>query len=430
MSGWPGTELAGTYRVLKRLGKGGMGEVFEAEHLRVGKRVAVKFMRREAVGDRRALERFRREVRALSAITSDHVVSVLDCGELDGETPYIVMERLEGEDLRHLLAKQGPLSVYRSVRFALDACTGLAAVHAAGLVHRDLKPANLFITRSTTRGELCKILDFGVAKGQTSELTHQGSLLGTVRYMAPEQLSNSASVSATTDVYAVGAILFECLVGRPARDADTPEELMFDILNRDPPSATEFRSELSQDLAEVIACAMARRQSDRYESVGELALDLERLLPTKDSDATARDPSQPMRALPRSRRISRWSRANLVAAPALVGGVAIGFLFAKLGERDVPQVSDTKVSEAIAQPAPTAAATKPVDIHALPTVAPPAPSVDVVPVAKNSPARATVASNGKRRTAPAAVPSASATPTATDSRPHTPVVLDVNNPYE
>ena len=441
-NGWQGTVLSGTYRVSKRLGKGGMGEVYEAEHLRVGKSVAVKFMSRDAVGDRRALERFRREVRALSAITSEHVVSVLDCGEIDGETPYIVMERLDGEDLRHLLAKEGRLSVYRTLRFALDACAGLSAVHAVGLVHRDLKPANLFVTRSKTRGELCKILDFGVAKGQTSEVTSQGALLGTVRYMAPEQLSNSASVSASTDVYAVGAILFECLAGRPAHDAETPEELMFDILNRDPPLASELRPELSPELADVIACAMARRQNERYESVGELALELERLLPAKDSEETAHDLSQPVRRPPRSRR--RVSRTNVVVAAAVAGGVAAGFSFAKLGEPGVSSVESppcVTVPEARSPVAPAQAPARSVEPQtivasqpALGSHANPAGKVletppGAVPI-RNSPARATNSLGGKSRAQKDGAALVGSAPAAEESRPQGPVVLDVKNPYE
>src|SRR6185503_7681116 len=140
-----------------------MGEVYEAEHIRLGKRVAVKFMRAEVADDRRAVKRFGREVRALAAVMSENVVDVFDCGEVDGEIPFIVMERLQGEDMRKLLAREGALHARRAVRLALDACAGLSAVHAAGLVHRDLKPANLFLTSSKARGELCKILDFGVA---------------------------------------------------------------------------------------------------------------------------------------------------------------------------------------------------------------------------------------------------------------------------
>jgi serine/threonine-protein kinase len=369
-------------------------------------------------------------------------VSVLDCGEIDGETPYIVMERLDGEDLRHLLAKEGRLSVYRTLRFALDACAGLSAVHAVGLVHRDLKPANLFVTRSKTRGELCKILDFGVAKGQTSEVTSQGALLGTVRYMAPEQLSNSASVSASTDVYAVGGILFECLAGRPAHDAETPEELMFDILNRDPPLASELRPELSPELADVIACAMARRQNERYESVGELALELERLLPAKDSDETAHDLSQPVRRPPRSRR--RVSRTNVVVAAAVAGGIALGFSFAKLGERAAPSVENqtgVALPEARSPVVPAQSPARFVEPQtvvaaqpALGSHANPAGTVFETPTgavaARNPPARTTSSAGAKSRAQKDGATPVDSAPTAKDSRPNGPVVLDVKNPYE
>jgi serine/threonine-protein kinase len=371
-------------------------------------------------------------VRALSAITSEHVVSVLDCGELDGETPYIVMERLHGEDLRRLLAREGPLSVYRAIRFALDACAGLSAVHEAGLIHRDLKPANLFVTRSKTRGEVCKIVDFGVAKGQASDATGPGALLGTVRYMAPEQLSNSASVASTTDVYGVGAILFECLTGRPAHDADSPEELMFDILNRDPPLATELRSEISEGLAEAVRCALSRRPSERFQSVVELAEELTRFLPARDSDETARDESgvAPMPA--RIRRRPVGSRTKIAVGAALLGGVLVGVLISRLGASDAPSTTASP-SVPVAQtagierePSPSSAsrlAPEPSPEREKLVGAPTGPETGV------SDAPPVNASTNRRAAAPVRPPAAVAPGQKTPASPAA-VVLDVENPYE
>lgn len=439
-SGWQGAVLASTYRVLQRLGKGGMGEVYEAEHLRVGKKVAVKFMNGEAAGDRRAIDRFRREVRALSAITNEHVVNVLDCGELDGEIPFIVMERLQGEDLRRLLAREGQLSIYRAIRFALDACSGVSAVHEAGLVHRDLKPANLFVTRSKTRGELCKILDFGVAKGQASDATSQGALLGTVRYMAPEQLSNSASVAITTDVYGLGAILYECLTGRPAHDAESPEELMFHILNRDPPFVTELRSEVPEGLAEAIHCAMSRRPSDRFQSVGELAEELGRFLPARDSDETARDESGLVRVPPSIRRTSFRTRTKLAVGAALVTGLLAGIVVSRLAASDAPSPAPLPVATAV-QAARSEA--QPAVITAPPLVRAPEPEKITARAADTATEEAAPPKNHSARprgaaparaTAPAAVDQAQPAASATAREQKTPaapaVALDVKNPYE
>jgi serine/threonine-protein kinase len=410
-----------------------MGEVYEAEHLRVGNTVALKFMNGQAADDARALDRFRSEVRALSAITSEHVVRVLDCGDLDGDTPYVVMERLRGDDLRRLLAREAPLSVFRGIRIALDACAGLSAVHAAGLVHRDLKPANLFVTQTDTRGELCKILDFGVAKRQASDATGHGALIGTIRYMAPEQLTNSAAVTAMTDVYALGAILFECLTGRPARNAESPEELMFDILNRDPPAASDFRPELPAELVETIARATSRRPTDRFQSVAELAHALEPFLHTPDSDATACDASQLVRDVATSRRKPRRARPAIALGIAL-GGAAFGFALSRLWEGSgvpfaVPSLPVAQASTAEPRSTPTSTSPRgrsgePPDVAEPPASVEPRNVSDATlgtPAATRAPARsATLArppapSSNTGRTPPSA-PGA--------------VVLDVQNPYE
>ena len=434
--GWQGAVLADTYRVLQRLGKGGMGEVYEAEHLRVGKKVAVKFMKGDVADDRRAAERFRREVRALSAITSEYVVSVLDCGELDGETPWVVMERLYGEDLRHLLAREGPLSIYRAIRLALDACAGLAAVHEAGLVHRDLKPANLFVTGTKSRGELCKILDFGVAKKQASDATGQGALIGTVRYMAPEQLSDGASVAPTTDVYAIGAILFECLTGRPVHEADTPEELMFNILNREPPLVTELRSEVPDALAETIRIAMSRKQRDRFQSVVELAEVLAEFLPARDSAETARDESQVERLPARLRRPWTASRAKFAVGAAFAGGIVLGLLLSRLFASDASATSPTNsnAQAAVAEPktappnVPLPASSPKVEQPAATTTPSAAPSNDVPTVAserRSTPVPAKTAAAERATRSPA-----TAVPKRDNPAAQPGVVLDEVNPYE
>src|SRR5262245_2380805 len=208
----PGLVVADTYRLCERIGAGGMADVYEAEHVRLGNRVALKVLRTNARADSKGFDRFRHEARRVAALSSEHVVKVFDCGELPNGMPYLVMERLWGEDLRSLLAREGRLPVRRAVKLAIGACRGLSVVHAARLVHRDLKPANLFVVR-TAASDCCKILDFGVAKALVSDATAGGALLGTVRYMAPEQLEDAASARATADIYAVGAILYECLTG-------------------------------------------------------------------------------------------------------------------------------------------------------------------------------------------------------------------------
>jgi serine/threonine protein kinase len=192
-----GASVGGTYRVLALLGAGGMGEVYEVEHERLHRRFALKILRGALYG--KGLERFRREARAVARLESEHVVSAIDCGELADGTPYFVMERLRGRDLRHLLEDLGQLPIPRAVRLVQDACRGVAAAHRAGLVHRDLKPENLFVVERENGEELCKVLDFGVAKLEAASSTENGSLIGTVKYMAPEQLVDGSKVDARAD---------------------------------------------------------------------------------------------------------------------------------------------------------------------------------------------------------------------------------------
>jgi serine/threonine-protein kinase len=241
-----------------------MADVYEAEHLRLGNRVAVKLLRTTGRGERSSVERFRHEAQRVAALSSDHIVKVFDCGELANGTPFLVMERLLGEDLRSLLEREGKLPVRRAVELAIGACRGLSAAHAAGLVHRDLKPANLFVVRTADALDSCKILDFGVSKALVSDATAGGTLLGTVRYMAPEQLEDAASARATADVYAVGAILYECLTGTPPQTGETLQELMFNILHRPIVPPSDLCS-LPEELERVVLKALSRDKAARYQ---------------------------------------------------------------------------------------------------------------------------------------------------------------------
>ncbi|HEX6275450.1 MAG TPA: protein kinase [Polyangiaceae bacterium] len=265
-----GFVVAGTYRISTLLGSGGMGDVYEAEHVRLGSPVAVKLLRANALGDPRSVERFRHEARRIARVRSENIIKVFDYGELPDGTPYFVMERLFGEDLRMLLTREGPLPVRRAVALLLDVCRGLAVVHAAGLVHRDLKPANLFVETSANGAETCKVLDFGVAKAFTSETTRQGTVLGTVQYMAPEQLENAASATATADVYALGAILYECLTGKPVHAGQTLQEMMFAVLHREPTPPSEFR-DLPAELEAAVLRALSKHTARRFSDAREFA---------------------------------------------------------------------------------------------------------------------------------------------------------------
>lgn len=264
-----GEVLGGTYRLLELIGAGGMAEVYSAEHLRLGRKFAVKVLR--AGTSAHSLQRFRRESRAVARIDNEFVVGVIDCGEETDGTPYLVMDLLRGEDLRALLDREGALPIPRAVHFVWEACQGIAAVHALSLIHRDLKPENLFVSKRATGQDWCRVLDFGIAKSDVSSSTTEGALLGTVRYMAPEQLQDAASAGPTVDVYALGAVLYECLSGTFPFQSSTVQELMFKILNEPPSPIEQSRQGVPKGLAHAIAQALAKSPSQRFADVRQFA---------------------------------------------------------------------------------------------------------------------------------------------------------------
>ena len=273
------------YQVTSAMGSGGMGEVYEVIHLGLRKAFALKCLKETALDDERATQRFIKEIRGLAAVHSEFVVAICDCGRLDNGSPYFVMERLRGQDLRKVLAESDALAMERAVRIAIDACLGLQAVHDAGLVHRDLKPENLFVTLENDDSERCKVLDFGIAKEVGTGSTKQHSLIGTLKYMAPEQLADPGGVGPATDIYALGAILYECLAGRPPQVAETEPELMFKIMNGEPPALATLLPSLDPTLCSIVTRTLERDPERRYPSAVALAGALSsRLVAYRDDD--------------------------------------------------------------------------------------------------------------------------------------------------
>lgn len=256
----------GPYRVVGRLGAGGMGEVYEVEHEALGRRFALKMLLPHLKEDTETLTRFHREPRAAAKLVSEHIVSIVDAGALADGTPYFVMERLYGTDLRRLLNQQSILPVARVAHIGVDACRGLACAHRAGLVHRDLKPENLFLTTHDDGQDLCKLLDFGVVKSATDNTTRPGAMLGTARYMAPEQLGLDVPVSPQTDLFALGVILYECLVGHSPFSGDTVERVLFKIMTEQALPVRELRPEVPEAFSELLSRALSKAPEDRPES--------------------------------------------------------------------------------------------------------------------------------------------------------------------
>jgi len=251
-----------------------MGSVYEARHTVVGRHFALKFLHDQYAQRSSMVQRFLREAQATGSIASEHVIGVLDYGSADG-TPYLVMELVRGQDLRELLMENQRLDEQRAVRIVLDACRGLALAHDRGLVHRDMKPANICITHRADGREIAKVIDFGVAKLRDGvDLSEEGTLIGTVGYMAPEQLTDHRQLDARADIYALGVILYQTLAGRPPHHCSR-SELLYRIVSVDPQPLSELCPELSPGLSEVVQRALSRNRDGRYPSARELGRALE-----------------------------------------------------------------------------------------------------------------------------------------------------------
>jgi serine/threonine-protein kinase len=268
-----GTHLAdrelGHYRLVREIGSGGMGVVYEAEDIHLRRRVAIKFLSPEYSRDSTAKERFLREARTASALDDPNICTVHDVGESDGRL-YIVMAYYEGETLKERLAR-GPLPMVEARQVAVQVARALARAHEAGIVHRDIKPANVMLTR---RGEV-KVLDFGIAKmrGDTT-LTRAGSSPGTPAYMSPEQ-ARGEPVDGRTDLWALGALLYEMLAGRRPFPGEDEQAVLYAILTCEPEPLHRMRPEVPMALARMVARTLAKQPGERYQSAAELLSDLE-----------------------------------------------------------------------------------------------------------------------------------------------------------
>jgi serine/threonine-protein kinase len=327
-----------TYRVTKLIAAGGMGEVYEVVHIRLERAFALKCLRAETLGDQKAARRFLREMRSLAGVRSEHVVAINDCGELADGAPYLVMERLQGQNLRELLKEVGPLVPARAVALIADACLGLGAVHQTGLIHRDLKPENLYVTRRDSGEESCTVLDFGIATRPGNNSTKRESLLGTLKYMAPEQISDSTRVGTWTDVYALGAIFYECSCGHPPHEAETETELMFKIMNSDVLPLDSRIPGFPAQLSRVVGRALSRDPAARHQTVEQFSLALASF--KRGGSATSSTESVDTRPLalspspPQKGGLLRFSAWGVTA----VGCFALGWFSSPNGPRDAVSI--------------------------------------------------------------------------------------------
>lgn len=229
----PGVLIAGKYEVLEEIATGGMGVVYLAQQAGLNRTVAIKLMRASVAGSVDAAIRFTREARIAAQLASPHIVNVLDIGLTEDGLPFIVMEHLKGHDLEHHLTKKGPLAIDEATDLVRQICRGLYEAHNHGIVHRDLKPGNIFLVSESSGGHRAVLLDFGVSKmtGQSEVgLTQTGMIMGSPRYMSPEQLADSKSVDHRSDIWSLGVILYEVLAGIPPYKSTTLVQLVAEIL--------------------------------------------------------------------------------------------------------------------------------------------------------------------------------------------------------
>jgi beta-lactam-binding protein with PASTA domain/tRNA A-37 threonylcarbamoyl transferase component Bud32 len=356
------TLFDGRYRIVRKLGTGGMANVYLAEDEVLGRRVAIKILNDRHAGDDQFVERFRREAKNAASLSHPNIVSIYDRGEAEG-TYYIAMEYLDGRSLKELIVARGPAPVNVAIDYARQILAAIRFAHRHGIVHRDIKPHNVLVD---AEGRL-KVTDFGIARAGTSQMTEAGSIIGTAQYLSPEQ-AKGAPVDQTSDLYSVGVVLYELLTGVVPFSGDTPVEIAMKHLSSTPEAPSAKRAEIPRELDMVVLRALAKDPADRYQSAEEMDADLARVArgaaisPATEEAATAiisRPPSAAVTAItpprtretvpyappaayydydePRRRAIWPWIVALLFVVAAVVGGY---FLY----DQVQTQLSNSKVA--------------------------------------------------------------------------------------
>ncbi len=296
-----GHVIDGKYRIVRLIGEGGMGEVYEGENLRIKRRVAIKLLHAGVASNTEMVQRFEREAQVAGTVGNDHILEILDLGALPDGERYMVMEFLDGETLTDRIKTHGRLLANDAVGLVRQVLEGLGAAHGAGIVHRDLKPDNIFILREKAGvRDYVKIIDFGISKfvesnGASSRMTRTGALMGTPHYMAPEQATGSSEIDFRTDIYAVGIILYEAVTGRVPFTAETFNQLLFEIALAKITPASTFVPDLDPAVDSIILRASARDPNQRFSSCREFIAALDSW--EKTGSAVSVPPDQSIEAI-------------------------------------------------------------------------------------------------------------------------------------
>jgi len=263
------TLFDGRYRIVRKLGSGGMANVYLAEDEDLGRRVAIKILNERYANDDLFIERFRREAKSAAALSHPNIVSVYDRGEAEG-TYYIAMEVIEGRSLKELIMTRGPLPIAQALAYTHEMLEALRFAHRHGIIHRDIKPHNILI------GERLKVTDFGIARAGASQMTEAGSIMGTAQYLSPEQ-ARGAPVTASSDLYSAAIVLYEMLTGKVPFTGDSAIEIAMKHLNDPPKPPSKIRPEIPEELDAVVLRALAKNPEDRYQTAEEFSEDLHRV---------------------------------------------------------------------------------------------------------------------------------------------------------
>lgn len=354
------------YRVIEKIGSGGMADVFKAVDEVLGRTVAVKVLHPRYASDPTFVARFRQEAQAAANLSHPNIVNMYDWGR-DGDTYYIVMEFVKGTDLKALVTREGPLDPRKAAEYAAQVCSALAVAHGYDVIHRDIKPHNIVLTPEGT----VKVMDFGIARAGNSTMTQTGSVLGTAQYISPEQ-AQGKPLSPASDLYSLGATLYEMVTGRPPFDAATPVATALQQVNDDPVPPRQIRASIPPALEAVILRAMRKNPAERYDSAAEMRDDLRRaangeppaggiyaggtgadhtsVLPAVERAPSARPAGTPRVQQIPERRMSPWVWVAIVAALLIVGlGVAYALGAFGSGGVVVPTLTGLTEEQAIVE---------------------------------------------------------------------------------